>query len=105
MILHVADTAVFIPSFIDLVNENFDPDNHFFWLDGGGKEYSGNPYPNVYLAPRAWKARLAAYSRLCSRLHAADKIDSVRVVCVVCAALSVLFCLRCLMHFVWWLRA
>ena len=74
MILHVADTAVFIPPFIDLVNENFDPDNHFFWLDGGGKEYSGNQYPNVYLAPRAWKARLAAYSRLCSRLHAADKI-------------------------------
>ena len=74
MILHVAHPDKFIPPFINLINNNFPNQTHYFWLDSRSEKYVVDEHPNVYNAENdsfgKWKAR----ALLVYKMHEADKV-------------------------------
>ncbi|WP_152207600.1 TDP-N-acetylfucosamine:lipid II N-acetylfucosaminyltransferase [Marinobacter changyiensis] len=74
MILHVSTVDKFIPSFVQFVNEEFNQENHQFWLLDSKREFSDSGYSNVYVAKNTILGKLIAYALLLIKLHTAKKI-------------------------------
>ncbi|WP_337264285.1 MULTISPECIES: TDP-N-acetylfucosamine:lipid II N-acetylfucosaminyltransferase [unclassified Serratia (in: enterobacteria)] len=73
-IVHICNMDKFIPSFIDLVNEDFESSEHSFWLYGDLKRYSVNDIGNVkYLSGGKW-AKIKNGLELLKEIKQCDKI-------------------------------
>lgn len=71
-ILHIGVDGSFTKSFIELVKEEFDFDDHYFLITSDNNEKS--IYSNVTLAPRTIPSRLKHYAEATIRMHQARKI-------------------------------
>uniref|UniRef100_UPI003A93BF17 TDP-N-acetylfucosamine:lipid II N-acetylfucosaminyltransferase n=1 Tax=Amphritea sp. TaxID=1872502 RepID=UPI003A93BF17 len=76
MILHVCNVDRFIPPFIILVNEEFDTEDHQFWLAGTQKlkQHPIEKTDNVFIAGPTIAGQLIAYFKLFLMLHRARKL-------------------------------
>lgn len=73
-ILHVCSIDKFIPPFIDFVEENFNIDDHYFWLIGDHKIYSVLQTNNIYKVKNGIIPKLIGYIKLILKMHQAKKI-------------------------------
>ncbi|ROQ22538.1 TDP-N-acetylfucosamine:lipid II N-acetylfucosaminyltransferase [Gallaecimonas pentaromativorans] len=74
MILHIAPSEKFIPSFIELVDKEFDIGKHHFWLSGNHDDYKHRSREQVYLAKSSVLGKLKGLLNLLIKSNAADKI-------------------------------
>lgn len=74
MILHVAGLDKFIPPFVELVKQEFNADQHQFWLLGSQKNYPVQQDDSVYVVREGVKGRLLGYFELLKELHRARKV-------------------------------
>lgn len=74
MILHVAGLDKFIPPFIDLVKNEFNEDEHRYWLTCSSEKYPVEIAENITLCGSTFKDTAAGYYKLVKELHSADKI-------------------------------
>lgn len=74
MILHVAGLDKFLPPFVKLVEQEFQQEEHKFWLTGSIEKYPVQESGAVYLCSNnSWK-KIGGYVRLVKQLHAARKV-------------------------------
>lgn len=74
MILHVVRLDKFLPSFIEMVNENFDQRQHRFLCVSASGDYPVKPCPNFYPPPRTTLDKISRWVRLLGNMHSAKKI-------------------------------
>lgn len=77
MILHIGNLDKFLSPFVDFINNEFQKENHFFYLTGDINEYPINKNENVVVSSSVSGgriARLARQLRLMSYLNRADKV-------------------------------
>ena len=74
MILHVAGLNKFIPPFIGLVKEEFNEENHRFWLARSLENYPVRQEDDIYVCGVSIIASVRGYARLIWQLHAARKV-------------------------------
>lgn len=74
-ILHIGSAEKFMPSFIELVKENFDFNCHEFYLSKGMTEKDIPQSDNIYLLPNNKRlSKLKHYSQILLKMHQADKV-------------------------------
>lgn len=73
-ILHVCNLDKFIPPFIDFVEENFDLDEHLFWLNCDHKLYPVEQASSVYKVQKGKINKIRGYLKLVKQMHQAEKI-------------------------------
>jgi len=74
MILHVAGLDKFIPPFVELVKQEFNAEQHKFWLLGSQKDYPVQQDDSVYVVREGINGRLLGYFELLKELHRARKV-------------------------------
>lgn len=74
-ILHIGSAEKFMPSFIELVKENFDFNCHEFYLSKGMAEKDLPQSDNIHLLPNKKRlSKLKHYSQILIKMHQADKV-------------------------------
>lgn len=73
-VLHICRAEKFIPSFIDLVQDNFDPALHEFVIFGDHKKFSSEGRSGVHRVGKGFVEKTAAKARLIVQMHRADRI-------------------------------
>ena len=76
MILHVCNLDKFIPPFIKFINQEFEGEDHQFWIVGEQnlKQYPVGNTNNVYIGKGTIAGHFCAYMKLIFMLHSAKKI-------------------------------
>lgn len=74
-VLHIGSAEKFIPNFIELINDNFDINNHEFWLSRGMTENELIKFKNTHLLRDNNKiSKCKHYVQVFIKMHQADKI-------------------------------
>lgn len=73
-ILHIAYCDKFLPPFVDFLNENFDPNKHYFLLKDGMAEKDLKKYKNTKLLKRSTVSRLNRLVITTIEMHKAERI-------------------------------
>ena len=74
MILHVATLDKFIPAFIELVEDNFDKSQNFFWLKGDVGKYPVGSGGNILVRGDGIWSKLRSFVRLLVLIHSSNKV-------------------------------
>lgn len=74
MILHVAGLDKFIPPFIKLVREEFEEEDHRFWLTGSLDNYPIECKDDIYVCGGSFYSKVKGFVVLLRQLHAARKV-------------------------------
>lgn len=74
MILHIATTSPIIDHFINLINDEFNGQEHRFWLSGSRKHCKVQQSASVYFCGHRFSERFKAYIKLILQLHLAQKV-------------------------------
>jgi dTDP-N-acetylfucosamine:lipid II N-acetylfucosaminyltransferase len=76
MILHVCNADRFIPPFITLVNEEFNTEDHQFWLAGAQKlkQHPIEKADNIFISSPTLVGQLIAHLKLLLMLHRSRKL-------------------------------
>lgn len=74
MILHVAGLDKFIPPFIKLVREEFEEEDHRFWLTGSLDNYPVECKDDIYVCGGSFCSKVKGFVVLLRHLHAARKV-------------------------------
>ncbi len=74
MILHVCILDKFIPSFIEFMQENFDVEEHQFWVSGNKEKYKYKKAKNIYQTKKGKFQSIVSLIYLAYMLNRADKI-------------------------------
>lgn len=75
MILHVAGLDKFLPPFVELINKEFNQNDHEFWLNDNKGAFSVREYSTVEVVRRGGvRAKFKAYLSLAGKIRKADKV-------------------------------
>ncbi|WP_355662375.1 TDP-N-acetylfucosamine:lipid II N-acetylfucosaminyltransferase [Halomonas salifodinae] len=74
MILHVSGLDKFIPPFIKLIRDEFNEEDHCFWLSGSLEAYPLECKSDVYVCGGGLVGKIKGYVKLVRQLHAARKV-------------------------------
>lgn len=73
-ILHIGSSATFIPPYIELIKEKFNPDEHLFYLTPGMADEELKVYRNVHFLGAGKLSHLKGYAFLLKHLMRSEKI-------------------------------
>lgn len=73
-ILHIAGCANFIPPYINIINESFNPEEHDFMLSSGVSSGDLSGAANINLMGKSKFSKLKHYVQLIQKMHQAEKV-------------------------------